>query len=139
KKHHIKNYDDKDDIDWKNIGVDNSSIILCDSDNKSSYGHFVSSFANLIKKPWQEYKNVDPENTEIVLLNQNANFDFLQALLKDIKTDKTKKDKTVVIVGDLLNQMILSGGAVAVEQCDMLGAEDVKGQPKVRFVFTMTP
>ena len=139
KKHHLKLYDDKADISWKNIGAGNSSIILCDSDNKSSYGHFVSSFANLIKKPGQEYKNVDPENTEIVLLNQNANFDFLQALLKDIKTDKTKKDKTVVIVGDLLNLMILSGGAVAVEQCDMLGAEDVKGQPKVRFVFTMTP
>lgn len=139
KKHHLQLYDDKADIAWKNISVGNNVAVLCGSDNKSSFAHFLSSFANLVKKPGQHYKNIDPNNTEVLVLGEDAKIDFIEQLVNDIKSDKTKKDKTVIIAGDFMSALTKSGSVLSLEQSRMFAQKDAKNQPKIRFLLTLTP
>jgi hypothetical protein len=76
-KNHIQFYDNKADIIWQNLAHSNNVLILNDDENKKSYRYLVNSFANLIHKPGVKYNGIDADKTEIVVLNDKANFIFL--------------------------------------------------------------
>ena len=142
KKNHLQFYDDKADTIWKNISVGNDAICLCSLDNKESANHLVSSFVNLINKPGNSYKNINKEDTEIVVLNRLASFEFLNKLTKEVKTSPDKKDKTTVVVADLANLIKNSNGTLFEDDIrTLINASETKDGDKrdLRFVFTMSP
>ncbi|MDO5437694.1 MAG: AAA family ATPase [bacterium] len=138
-KDHLYFYDDKADAVWKNISIGNDVIFLHDKDNNESASHLISSFVNLINKPGQSYKNIDPEKTDIIVLNDKATFEYLDKLTGDIKKDPSKKDRKTIIVADLLGLLKNSGGQVLVDDLKVLENKRGKNQSEVRFVFSFDP
>lgn len=139
KKDHLYFYDDKADAIWKNINIGSDVIFLHDKDNPESAKHLISSFVNLINKPGQAYKNIDPEKTDIVLLNDKATFEFMSKLTKDIKNDPAKKDRKTIIVADLLKLLQNCNGQVDIADLGVLANKKTKKQSEVRFVFSFDP
>ncbi len=142
KKTHLQFYDEKADTIWKNINLGNDAICLCGLDNAESANHLVSSFVNLINKPGQEYKNIDKDKTDIILLNKFASFELLNKLSREAKTDPSKKDRTTIVVADLVSLIKNSEGTLMEEDIKTLtNPPSTKENDKrsLRFVFTMSP
>lgn len=140
KKKHLQFYDDKADNIWKNISHGNDVIYLYDANDESASSHLVSSFVNLINKPGQSYKNLDPDKTDIILLNKYATFELVEKLANEAKTNKEKKGRTTVITGDLLSLIKNDNGAIGMDTVKMLANEDSKQQnSNLRFVFGFNP
>ena len=140
-KNHIQFYDNKADIIWQNLAHNNNVLILNDDENKKSYRYLVNSFANLIHKPGVKYNGIDADKTEIVVLNDKANFIFLDQFARDIKFDKSKKGKTVVIMGNIDTLMIKTGGQIPLTTLKLM--EDSRkpnpNGPNMKFVMSMSP
>ncbi len=136
-KNHLKFYDDKADAIWKNVNIGNDVISLYDSNDATSSKHLVSSFVNLINKPGQQYKNIKPEDTEIISLKDSATFEYLGNLSKSIKNDPSKKGKTSVIVADLTHLLKNSGGQLTMEDLNTLKNAPAAKGGDVRYVYTL--
>ena len=94
-KHHIEFYDKKADAIWKNISHGNNVVVLNSLENKQSLEYLKSSFVNLINKPGNKYGLLDPKKVNIISLNENATFTFIEDTIRDIKNKKT--DNKIVI------------------------------------------
>ena len=142
-KNHLSVYDDEADAAWKNVSMNKNAVCIYNTQNLESANHFVSSFVNLINKPDQKYKNIDPEKTDIVVLNKNATFEFLRQYVKDLEK-KDNNGRRTVIVANLSALLYNSIGAAGTSE---LYADDVKivrgeagkdlKNSKINFVFTM--
>lgn len=142
KKFHLRFFDDKADAIWKNLDLGNNAVFLCDSNNKDSAKHLVSSFINLINKPGKKYKNLDPAKTDVIVLNKDASFEFVFDHIKEISEDSEKSGRTTVFVGDLLTLVRNNPKAqISGDELRMLknGRPKMKNGSQVRFVFAMTP
>ncbi|MCD8024913.1 MAG: AAA family ATPase [Candidatus Gastranaerophilales bacterium] len=135
-KHHLSFYDDKADAIWKNIALGNDVISRYDKDDPGSSKHLISSFTNLINKPGQKYKGIDPEKTDIYVLNDYATFGFLNELENEVKTAPPDKDRTTVVVADLTKLFTSCGGELMPEDIQTLKNAQVKDR-NMHFVFTM--
>lgn len=118
---HLKFYDDRADNLWKNMDLGNDMFVVYDNDNVDASKYLLNSFANLIKKPGQEYKNLNADNTNVIFFNENVNFEYLSKVV-----DKARKnpDKTTVLVVDFLEAMKNSAvankeGKIILEQEDV--------------------
>ncbi len=100
-KNHIEFYDNKADTMWKNIALGNNILIINDNENLSGYSYLASSFANLVKKPGQNYGNIDPKRTHVIKLSDKATKEFVYTLAKKTKYDPNKKGETTVIMFDM--------------------------------------
>ena len=139
-KNHLSVYDSKADVAWKNMSIGKNAIFTYDSDNNNSAKHFISSFVNLINKPDSSYKNIEPENTNVVVLNKDATFDFMNEYANNKRNSLSEKGKRTVIVADLTNLIKNSGGRILQEYLDNIKTgttlKETKGG-KVNYVFTM--
>ena len=141
-KHHLRFFDDKADAVWKNIDMGNNVVFLCDASNNESSKYLISSFVNLINKPGQTYKNLDPSKTHIVILNKEANMDFVSDYIKEIAKNKQEEGHTTIFVGDLLSLIKNNHESnVTVEELEILSSKSPKlrNDSSVRFLFAMTP
>lgn len=137
-KNHLRIYDNKADAVWRNLNMGANTICIYDKDNKNSANHFTSSFVNLINKPGQNYKNIDPRNTRITVMNEKATFAFFDEYIKDLSKDPKNKDMRTVIVADLGSLIKNSGNVLEQEDLKILKGEyneDKNG--KINIVFTM--
>lgn len=138
-KAHLTFYDNNADIMWKNIAMNNDVMVVYDLKNKDSNKHLVSSFTNLIHKPNQTYKNVNPDKTDVIVLNDYANFELFDGL---IERARKNKDKKTVIVADF-NSLLVAGpiqenGSVRLEGKtvdNILNLNHGHKDPNVRVVF----
>ena len=69
---HLHFYDEKADNLWKNFDLGRNMFVLCDKDNENAPKYLLRSFANLINKPGQTYKNWNKDNVDITFFNDNA-------------------------------------------------------------------
>lgn len=140
-KHHIEFYDKKADAVWKNIAHGNNVVVLNNLENSQSLEYLKSSFVNLINKPGNKYGSLDPKKINIIQLNENATFTFVEDTIRDIKNKKTDRDTTTVIMGDFLSLLTNCGNQVDTDIVKMLYGtkSDDKNEPNIRFVFTMPP
>lgn len=141
-KNHLKFYDEKADAIWKNLSIGNDAICIYSADDRESSKYLISSFINLINKPGQVYKNIDPENTEIIELNNLGSFDFLNKIVKDAKTNPEYKDKTVVFIANMIDLIKNQNGYLNEEDIKTLINETkhIEGDNRnIRLVFTITP
>ena len=140
-KHHIEFYDKKADAIWKNISHGNNVVVLNNLENSQSLEYLKSSFVNLINKPNTKYGFLDPKKINIIQLNENATFTFVEDTIRDIKNKKTDRDATTVIVGDFLSLLTNCGNQIDNEIVKLLYGtkSDDKNDPNIRFVFTMPP
>ena len=101
-KNHLNFYDSKADQLWKSLDHGNDTYITYEGENKTSVKHLISSFVNLIKKPGQTYSKLNTQNTEIIIFNKRATFDFMRSM-----AEKAKKDpkKTYIFVADFSDLM----------------------------------
>lgn len=142
KKHHLRFFDDKADAIWKNLDIGNNAVFLCDANNKDSSDYLVSSFVNLINKPGQTYKNLKPETTDIVVLNEEASFEFVFDYIKEIARDPKKAGRATVFVGDMISLIKNNPGAqITSNELNSLknSASKLKNGSSVHFVFSMAP
>ena len=136
KKKHLTFFDSKADALWKNVSLGKDTIVLTEESNSSSTKHLVSSFINLINKPNQHYKNVSPENTNIILLNKNATFDFLNTLVREAKK---KQNKTTVIIVNLDTLHASDGETIKRQDIDTLAnIASTKDKSNVRLIFSVS-
>lgn len=142
KKNHLKFYDDKADTIWKNLNIGNDAICLYSSNDRESSQHLISSFVNLINKPNQVYKNINPDNTQIVELNNDASFEFLNEILHEAKTSPAYKDMTVVFVANMIDLIKNANGQLNEFDIKTILNENAnkKGDNRnIRLVFMITP
>lgn len=142
KKYHLRFFDDKADAIWKNLDIGNNAVFLCDANNKDSSNYLVSSFVNLINKPGQTYKNLKPETTDIVVLNEEASFEFVFDYIKEIAKDPKKAGRATVFVGDMISLIKNNPGAqISSSELGSLknGALKLRNGGNVNFVFLMAP
>lgn len=142
KKNHLRFYDEKADVIWKNLSLKNDTICLYPSEDMESSQYLISSFINLVNKPNQSYKGIDPKNTDIVLLNKRATFEYLNKALKKAKHDPENKDKTTVFIANAIDLLKQSNNQLteADLQTLMNEANNKEGDNRnVRLVLTMTP
>src|SRR5699024_12833905 len=102
----------------------------------------VSSFVNLINKPGQTYKNLKPETTDIVVLNEEASFEFVFDYIKEIARDPKKAGRATVFVGDMISLIKNNPGAqITSNELNSLknSASKLKNGSSVHFVFSMPP
>ncbi len=104
-KFHLKFFDDRADNIWKNIDLGNDMFVIYDQDNEDSLKYLLSSFANLIQKPDNEYKKLNKDNTEVIFLNQQATFDYMTKVVDEARKNP---DKTTVIIANFFNIMVNS-------------------------------
>ncbi len=97
---HLKFYDDRADNLWKNVDLGSDMFVIYDQDNADASKFLLSSFANLINKPGQEYKNLNAKNTDLIFMNKNISFDYLG---KVVENARKNPDKTTVIVADFIS------------------------------------
>lgn len=135
KKKHLTFYDSKADALWKNVSLGKDTIILTDESNSDSTKHLISSFINLINKPNQHYKNISAENTDVILLNGNTTFSFLNSLVDEAKE---KPNKTTVIIVDL-NTIHPYDGETVMRQdlITLANASSQKEKSNVRLIFSI--
>ncbi len=141
-KNHLKFYDEKADAIWKNLSIGNDAMCIYSAEDRESSKYLISSFINLVNKPGQTYKNIDPENTEIIELNNLGSFDFLNKVVKDAKTNPEYKDKTVVFIANMIDLIKNQNGYLNEDDMKTLINETkhVDGDNRnVRLVFTITP
>lgn len=131
-KNHLSFYDDKANLIWKNIGTGKNVAVLCDTKSYSQLQHLKSSFSNLINKPGQEYKNINPDKTDVIVLNNLATLDFLENLVNECKRDK---ERNKIIVLDLRVIFKNNGTSFTEEQLKLLSG--VSNSPNIKFVLTM--
>lgn len=138
-KHHIEFYDTKADAIWKNIAHGNNVMIVCDGDNSNSYTYLQKSFINLINKPGQKYGSLSPDKTNIIILNEQANFSFINDLVQRIRFDKSKKDTTTIIMGDFFQLLKNDNGVVGDETMRLLGKSGNENPDlaNIQFVFSI--
>ncbi len=142
KKNHLRFYDEKADVIWKNLSLRNDAICLYPSDDTASSQYLTSSFINLVNKPNQSYKGIDPKNTNIVLLNKYATFDYLNNAVKKAKHDPENNGKTTVFIADIMDLFKPSNGQLTEADVNTLinEANSKEGDNRnVRLVLTMTP
>ncbi|MBQ4646196.1 MAG: AAA family ATPase [Candidatus Gastranaerophilales bacterium] len=140
-KHHIEFYDKKADAIWKNIAHGNNVLVLSNPDNQASVKYLEKSFVNLINKPGQKYGSIDPEKTNIILLNENAQFGFVEDMVRNIQMDKSKKGTTTVIMGNFFSLLKNCNAILDQTQIEsMFGTQgDDKDKANIRFVFSISP
>ncbi len=138
-KNHLSVYDEKADIVWKNISLDKDTISIYELSNPKSAEHFVSSFVNLINKPNQTYKNIDPEKTDIVLTNKNVSFDFLHNYISNIDKNPAKNGRRTVIVSNLGNLIANNNGQITIDDVSLINGKNkvLSNGKKVNLVFTI--
>ena len=88
---HLHFYDEKADNLWKNFDLGRNMFVLFDKDNENAPKYLLRSFANLINKPGQTYKNLNKDNVDITFFNDKANFELITKKYEDAKKDKDKK------------------------------------------------
>lgn len=140
-KYHIEFYDHKADSIWKNIALGNNVLVLRDSDNLDGYSNLKSSFVNLLNKPEQKYGMLEPSNTDILLLNENAQVDFIDNYYRSTLLDKSKKDRSLIVVGDLDSIIKNSGGKIDPDFFTIMSGtkKENKNQANIRYVFSISP
>lgn len=74
---HLHFYDEKADNLWKNFDLGRNMFVLFDKDNENAPKYLLRSFANLINKPGQSYKNLNKDNVDITFFNDKANFELI--------------------------------------------------------------
>lgn len=137
-KNHLRIYDNKADVVWRNLNMGANTICIYDKNNKNSAKHFTSSFVNLVNKPGQNYKNIDPKNTKITVMNEKATFSFFDEYIKELSKNPENKDKRTVIVADLGSLIKNSGGVLEQEDLKILKGEyNEEKNGKINIVFTM--
>ena len=142
KKNHLRFYDEKADVIWKNLSLGNDAICLYPTDDIESSQYLISSFINLVNKPNQSYKGIDPKNTKIELLNKHATFEYLNKAVKKAKHDPENKDKTTVFIVNAIDLFRQSGGQLREADLATLKNEMTAKEGdnrNVRLVLTMTP
>lgn len=138
-KNHLSIYDDKADAIWKNINMDKNSICVYDNYNPKSADHLVSSFVNLINKPDQKYRNIDPAKTDIIVLNKEVTPDYMEQLVKELKRSPNAKGRRTIIVSNMYNILVNCGGQVDAGEykaIDTANVKDLKDR-KINFVYTI--
>ena len=113
-KNHLQFYDSIADKIWKNLDLGNDMYVTYENENKDAVTHLLSSFVNLIKKPGQNYSNLNPENTKIVIFNGNTIFDILGQIVEEAKKDPSKTYILVYDLGDVLTTNTLVKGRQSV-------------------------
>ncbi len=137
-KNHLSIYDDKADAVWKNINMNKDVICVYDAQNADSVGHMTSSIINLVNKPGQNYKNIDPKNTNIVLMNKNADFRFLTNYIEKIKKAPKNPEERTVIIASLRDLIINNQGNLMEEDLNLLSGRQTQGlKNKINIVYTI--
>ena len=88
---HLHFYDEKADNLWRNFDLGRNMFVLFDKDNENAPKYLLRSFANLINKPGQTYKNLNKDNVDITFFNDKATFELITKKYEDAKKDKDKK------------------------------------------------
>lgn len=136
KKKHLSFFDDRADALWKNVSLRKDTVVLTDEENSSSTKHLISSFVNLINKPNQHYKNITPQNTDIIVLNEKTTFSFLNELVHEAKE---RKDRTTVIIVNTDAIHAFDGQTIKKEDIDTFSnIQTQKDAPNVRLIFTIS-
>ncbi len=141
-------YSEKADAIWKSADIGNDTVILYDGKTSQSIKYLMNTFSNTINNPENKYKNLNSENTEIIKLNNIADFKLLTKIVQQKNEENKKTGKTTIITGDLgemiSRSMIESSSsqnicAVNIREMNTLYNATSKGEknPYVRFVFTM--
>ncbi len=133
RKRHLSFYDNKADLLWKNINSGNNTIITCDMQNYSQLKYLKSSFVNLIKKPDNKYKNINPDKTEVLVLNEFVTPTTLEVIIKE---QEQKKDTKTVIISDLRTLVTNANGTLSLSFIPLL-KNDENGN--VKLIFTIDP
>lgn len=140
-KHHIEFYDNKADTMWKNIALGNNVLIINDRENLQGYSYLANSFANLVKKPGQQYGEINPNKTHVLKLSEKATKEFIYSLAKKTKFDKDKNGETTVIMFDIDELFELSEHQIGLEFVKLLAQANKPSNDKsnVFFAVTMAP
>ncbi len=134
-KNHLDFYNNKADILWQNIDAGKNVAVLCDTKDYSQIAHLKSSFINLIQQDGVKYKNIDPEKTDIIALNEYADMSFLVDLIKNCKKNK---DRTSVIFMDLRFLITNSGTALTTDEIKAIANND-KDCKNIKIILSMNP
>lgn len=89
-KFNLNFYNEKADKLWKNLDLGNDMFIIYDEENNNSAKHLLDSFRNLISKEDANYKNLNKDNTKIITINNDADFDYINEKVEKAKKDKNK-------------------------------------------------
>lgn len=137
--HSIEFYDQKAEAILKNIELGNNVLVLCNFENASSYEYLQDSFLNLLRRQ-EKNSSFGPDKTEVILLNDNATFDFIDSKTRSIKFNSEKRGTNTIFFGDL-NKILQNAGTVAqTSYINMLyGTQSAKDGYGTKFVFCVAP
>lgn len=93
-------YDDKADRLWKNIDLGNNMFVAYDKDNENAPQYLLNSFLSIINEPQRNYKNLNKDNTEVILFNKNITTFYLT---KVVDNARKNPDKTTVLIADFMS------------------------------------
>lgn len=136
---HLKFYDEKAGKLWRNLDLERDMFVLYDDDNKTAAKHIITSFVKLMDENATGCKKLNKDNTNIVVMNKEVDFDFILEQARRAKNDKSKTHIFIIPFFESVRNTAIGRQlqVLALEAVDteLIRNQKVEGDADIRFVF----
>lgn len=91
---HIPFYDDKAKNVWKNLSIGTNMMVISDASTNPDF--ILKSLYKTFEDPSNDFGKINPETTDITLINEDADLSFWLETVNNLKKDKSKTHVIVV-------------------------------------------